>query len=240
MEMSCDEAVMKRTDKDIRADYSLSLLQFSTGKKVMIGTPLAFGEGDTKERIENIMKYRKPTYAIVAFALIMCIGLTACLFSNPRSTAGQPNLSEIEIENIDLSASTEVGVDLVYESDDFIIFYGSIGLFGYDLDKKEIMFAVDFVKAVGIDGSVQGSRGTSVEVSADGKTIVISDYDAEKDVRHKTCYIDIPTLTYTVADYEPLEHVFERDDAKGVIYPGVKIEQIKYRIGGKEWMVFDR
>lgn len=61
MEMSCDEAVMRQMNRDIRADYSSSLLQFSTGKRVLIGTPLAFGEGDTKERIENIMKYKKPT-----------------------------------------------------------------------------------------------------------------------------------------------------------------------------------
>ena len=94
--MSCDEAVIKRIDKDIRADYSSSLLHFSTGKKVIIGTPLAFGEGNTKERIENIMKYRKPTFIIVVLALILCVGLTACLSSNPQSDTKQTNLSEYE------------------------------------------------------------------------------------------------------------------------------------------------
>ncbi len=115
MEMSCDEAVMKRIDGDIRADYSSSLLQFSTGKRVILGTPLAFGEGDTKERIENIMKYRKPTFIIVALALALCIGLTACLSSNPQSDTEKHNLSEIAIENTDPSVSTEVGVDLAYK-----------------------------------------------------------------------------------------------------------------------------
>lgn len=239
MEMSCDEAVMKQIDKDIRADYSSLLLQFSTGKKVIIGTPLAFGEGDTKERIKNIMRYKKPTFIIIVLALIMCIGLTACLSSNPRSDAEDTNLSEISIEKIDTSAPTEVGVDLAYESDDFIIFYGSIGLFGYDLNKKEITFAVDFMKAVGIEGSIQGSRGTSVEVSTDGETVIISDYDAEKNIRHKTCYIDIPTLTYTIADYKPMDSVFDRETAKGYIYPGVKVEQVKYIIGSEEYIIFD-
>lgn len=87
MEMSCDEAVMKQRGRDIRADYSSSLLQFSAGKRVTIGTPLAFGEGDTKERIENIMKYKKPTIMIVVLAAVMCVGLTACLSSNPLSDA---------------------------------------------------------------------------------------------------------------------------------------------------------
>lgn len=150
------------------------------------------------------------------------------------------DLSLIAIENIDLSASTEVGVELAYESDDFIIFYGSIGLFGYDLNKKEIIFAVDLMKAVGIEGSIQGSRGTSVEVSTDGKKIIISDYDVERNVRHKTCYIDVPTLTYTISDYKPLDKTFERDSAKGYIYPGVKVGQVKYIIDSKEWIIFDK
>ena len=93
MEMSCDEAVMNQMDRDIRADYSSSLLQFSTGKRVIIGTPLAFGEGDTKERIENIMRYKKPTMIIVVLAVIVCVGLTACLSSNPPSGAEGNDLS---------------------------------------------------------------------------------------------------------------------------------------------------
>ena len=95
MEMSCDEAVMRQMDRDIRADYSSSLLQFSTGKRVIVGTPLAFGEGDTKERIENIMKYKKPTIMMVVLAVIVCVGLTACLSSNPQSDAGKNDLSSI-------------------------------------------------------------------------------------------------------------------------------------------------
>ena len=95
MEMSCDEAVMKQMDRDIRAAYSSSLLQFSTGKRGITGTPLAFGEGDTKERIENIMKYKKPTIVIVVLAIIVCVGLTACLFSNPKSATEKNDLSSI-------------------------------------------------------------------------------------------------------------------------------------------------
>ena len=93
MEMSCDEAVMSQMGRDIRADYSSSLLQFSTGKRVIVGTPLAFGEGDAKERIENIMKYKKPTMMIVVLAVIVCVGLTACLSSNPQSDAEKNDLS---------------------------------------------------------------------------------------------------------------------------------------------------
>lgn len=95
MEMSCDEAVMRQAGRDIRADYSSSLLQFSAGKRGVLGTPLAFGEGDTRERIENIMKYRKPTVLVVVLAVMVCVGLTACLSSDPPSDAGKNNASAL-------------------------------------------------------------------------------------------------------------------------------------------------
>ncbi|MGE4485915.1 MAG: M56 family metallopeptidase [Oscillospiraceae bacterium] len=84
MEMSCDESVMKHMDTDIRCDYSASLLRLATGRKFAAGTPLAFGEGNTKERIKNVLNYKRPAFRIVvvgAIAVIaVCIGLTA----NPR------------------------------------------------------------------------------------------------------------------------------------------------------------
>lgn len=85
MEMSCDEAVLRQSGCQIRADYSLSLLRYSVGKNRFIGAPLAFGEGDTRERIENVMKYKKSTVPAVALAAVLCISLTACLSFNPRS-----------------------------------------------------------------------------------------------------------------------------------------------------------
>ncbi|MGN8895648.1 M56 family metallopeptidase [Flavonifractor sp. HCP28S3_F3] len=97
MEMSCDEAVMKQMGRDIRADYSSSLLQFSTGKRVIVGAPLAFGEGDTKERIVNIMRYKKPTLMIVVSAVIVCVVLTACLSSNPQRLSAMGALKEEDI-----------------------------------------------------------------------------------------------------------------------------------------------
>ena len=92
MEMSCDEAVVRRMGRDVRADYSASLLQFSTGRRATVGTPLAFGEGDTRARIENIMRYKRPSVILVALAVAVCLGLTACLSSNPQSGADQSPL----------------------------------------------------------------------------------------------------------------------------------------------------
>jgi beta-lactamase regulating signal transducer with metallopeptidase domain len=89
MEMSCDESVMKRLDTDIRREYSASLLSLATGRKIIAGIPLAFGEGDTKSRIKNVMNYKKPTIWIVIVALVavlaVCIGLAVNPHNNDRS-----------------------------------------------------------------------------------------------------------------------------------------------------------
>ena len=79
MEMSCDEAVVKKLGEDIRADYSASLLSLATGRRIIAGTPLAFGEGDTKSRIKNMLNWKraKPAVAFlsavaVLLAVIVC------------------------------------------------------------------------------------------------------------------------------------------------------------------------
>lgn len=85
MEMSCDESVMKGMDTDIRREYSASLLSLATGRKIVAGIPLAFGEGDTKSRIKNVMNYKKPTFWIVIVALVAVLAVCIGLAVNPHN-----------------------------------------------------------------------------------------------------------------------------------------------------------
>lgn len=79
MEMSCDEAVVKKMGEGIRADYSASLLNLATGRRVIAGTPLAFGEGDTGKRIENLARWKKPArWIIVAAAAVVVLMVVVC------------------------------------------------------------------------------------------------------------------------------------------------------------------
>lgn len=84
MEMSCDEAVIKKLGEDVRADYSASLLNLATDNAIMFGMPLAFGEGDTKGRIKNLAAWKKPTFWVTIGAILICIvGIVICV-SNPK------------------------------------------------------------------------------------------------------------------------------------------------------------
>ena len=83
MEMSCDESVIKTLGSEIRADYSASLLSLATGRRLIAGTPLAFGEGDTRGRIKNLAEWKKPVIWIVIIALLLCVVLAVCLLTDP-------------------------------------------------------------------------------------------------------------------------------------------------------------
>lgn len=73
MEMSCDEAVMKKMGGEIGQEYSSLLLRLATGKAKISPMPLAFGEGDTKERIVNILKWKKTTKWGMFLATVLCV-----------------------------------------------------------------------------------------------------------------------------------------------------------------------
>ena len=84
MEMSCDEAVLKRLGEEVRCDYSASLLSLATGRRIIASMPLAFGEGDPKGRIQNMMRWKKTKRKILLGAAVLCaVAILACA-CNPQ------------------------------------------------------------------------------------------------------------------------------------------------------------
>lgn len=86
MEMSCDEAVIRRLGPNIRRAYSQSLLNLAAGGRMFHGAPQAFGEGNTGGRIRNLARWRKPKIGVsmVCLALSLAI-LVACGLNPPVS-----------------------------------------------------------------------------------------------------------------------------------------------------------
>jgi len=69
IEMSCDEAVLRKADEDIRGVYSSSLLNLSANR-VSLLSPLAFGESDVKSRIKNVLKFKKTSRVIIVLSMV--------------------------------------------------------------------------------------------------------------------------------------------------------------------------
>ena len=59
LEMSCDEHVLNRNNIPT-TQYSLSLLTIATNRRFPAATPLAFAETGVKERMINVLKWKKP------------------------------------------------------------------------------------------------------------------------------------------------------------------------------------
>ena len=96
MEMSCDEAVLKKLGQEIRADYAASLLSLATGRRRIVEIPLAFGEGDTKSRIKNLARWTKPVLWMSIMAGLVCVVLVVCLIGNPVSENDEISYSEMK------------------------------------------------------------------------------------------------------------------------------------------------
>lgn len=113
MEMSCDEAVMRRMGTDLRAAYSASLLNLASGKKVFAGALPGFGEGSVKCRIQNIMRYKKTAALAVVPVLVFVIVVLVALGSNPTGKRAVENdLAEKNfVENGDMKSNPAYGMD---------------------------------------------------------------------------------------------------------------------------------
>lgn len=84
MEMSCDEAVIRKLGEDVRADYSASLLNLATGHRIFAGTPLAFGEVNPTGRVRNLARWKKPKRWIILICAILCVVLAVCLLTDQK------------------------------------------------------------------------------------------------------------------------------------------------------------
>ncbi|MCH5344710.1 MAG: hypothetical protein J1E64_11785 [Acetatifactor sp.] len=99
MEMACDEEVLSRLGGGRRKQYSKSLLNLATGRRIFGGVPLAFGEGDTGSRIRNVLRYQKPKVAAVCVAVIAAVTAAVFLLANPAGESG--TLSDSSESNLE-------------------------------------------------------------------------------------------------------------------------------------------
>jgi beta-lactamase regulating signal transducer with metallopeptidase domain len=113
MELSCDEAVIKQLGDDVKKDYSASLLTLATGKRIVSGTPLAFGEGDTKGRIKNVLNYRKPGFWAVLVSVLAVVFVVIGLTTSPKDLSGKSvavNATILKIDKINQTITVK-GID---------------------------------------------------------------------------------------------------------------------------------
>lgn len=100
IELACDEQVIKAMNPSQRADYSQALLNCSVDRRSIAACPLAFGEVGVKERVKNVLNYKKPAFWAVAAALLTCLVVAICFLTNPQKTEALKWLQTIDASNI--------------------------------------------------------------------------------------------------------------------------------------------
>ncbi|MBR3769597.1 MAG: hypothetical protein IKL06_03585 [Lachnospiraceae bacterium] len=119
MEMACDEETIGRIGVEEKKQYATALLQLSTGEHRIFAMPLAFGEGDTKGRIKNVMHYKK-TVKIVAICAVMLGLLVLAVFmtKNEDKSEGTADTGNV----LTFKLLQEIEKNDTWESTDFFAF----------------------------------------------------------------------------------------------------------------------
>lgn len=88
MERACDEMVLKNATPSQRAAYSRALVACAAQPKMAAVCPLAFGEVAVKERVKNVLNYKKPALWAVILLVVAAAIIGACLLTKPAEDKG--------------------------------------------------------------------------------------------------------------------------------------------------------
>lgn len=85
VELACDEKVIKKLGSEQRADYTQALLACSVNQHKIAACPLAFGEIGIKERVKNVLNYKKTAFWVIVATVIACAVVMVCFATSPVS-----------------------------------------------------------------------------------------------------------------------------------------------------------
>lgn len=97
IELACDEKTIKNFALSDKKAYSEALLSFSANRRTVAACPFAFGEGNVKQRVKNVLDYKRPALWLISVAVVACIAVTLCFLTNP-SGAKITQLSEVGVD----------------------------------------------------------------------------------------------------------------------------------------------
>ncbi len=91
IEMACDEKVIRLMKKEEAASYSQTLLDLSTRKTAIAACPVAFGEVGVKQRVKNVLNYKKPGFWVIVGLIVVSVAVSVLFLTKPmkKTEAGK-------------------------------------------------------------------------------------------------------------------------------------------------------
>ena len=162
IELACDEKVIKEFDAVDKKQYSETLFDLSISRKTIYSYPLAFGEVAVKDRIKNILNYKKPTFWVITVSVLAAILLAVFFITDPES---QPTSDEMTTSSTTQTETgrtepdysmTESQVSLTVAQ--AMPYSGKIGTLTWSIDEKGT-FRLDG------DGELRDFEGPDMEIT---------------------------------------------------------------------------
>lgn len=85
IELAGDERVIREMGISDKKAYSEALLSCSIPHHRIAACPLAFGDVGVKERVKNVLNYKKPTFWISVVGIAAIVIAAVCFLTNPKS-----------------------------------------------------------------------------------------------------------------------------------------------------------
>lgn len=81
IELACDERVIRENPKLDRAAYAKALLDGAVKQTKIAVCPVAFGEVDVKQRVTNVLNYKKPGFWIALVCAVLGLIVVLCFMT---------------------------------------------------------------------------------------------------------------------------------------------------------------
>ena len=131
IELACDERVVKDLGRRQKKEYSEALLSCSIPRHMIAACPLAFGEVGVKERVKNVLRYRKPSFWVLVITLVAILIVSVCFLTNPKTEEAE--------------TSADIGWDTTVLTDVATLSEQAKPLITQDLDTKYVTFFDPYV-----------------------------------------------------------------------------------------------
>lgn len=116
IELICDEHVVRELGTEYKKAYSQALLNSAVNHQTVAACPIAFGEVGVKERVKNVLHYKKPAFWVLAAAVLACVIVPVCFMTQKKTEA--PKQTDAPQE--EAVSDKSVPIDSIFTADDII------------------------------------------------------------------------------------------------------------------------
>lgn len=116
IELACDERVVKKLGFAYRKEYSQALLNCSVSRRHIIACPLAFGEVGVKQRIRNILHYKKPSFWVIIAVIAAAAVISVCFMTQKKPSVQADEETELfSAPSAELSETQDIEKEKIIE-----------------------------------------------------------------------------------------------------------------------------